>query len=157
MHSRGLQPLQYAALAALVLGPIIGATAVAQTGPAQVPVTIDRTTIVPPPNTESNGQGVVAVTFTDHATQPATRVVLDVLSPSGNPIARINDIGTFSPNVAISHRFYLMGVGQVPGKVEVDAVTLADGTVIESRPARVMPRRQQPMGYEVQMAGGGNG
>jgi hypothetical protein len=141
--------VQYLGFALLVVGPIIGSTALAQT--SAFPIALDRSTVLPPIQ-DSNHLGIVAVTFTNHAAIPAKRVVLDVVTTDDAMVARINDYGTFSPGVAISHRYYLLGVGKTPQRVVIDSATMADGSVIENRP-HAMPRRQQAMGYEVQMAG----
>lgn len=66
------------------------------------------------------------VRFSDIATEPISRVTFTL-----DDGARINDVGTFSPGVAINHNLRLASAGAT--SCVVSAVTFADGATWSSK------------------------
>lgn len=108
-----------AAFALLAAPPTIALAALATPDP----IVINHVQVQPTGN--SFGAGFVNVVFTNTSNVTATEVVFELVGEGG--FQRINDVGTFTPGVQISHAF--LYYAHTPNeRVEVAEVDFADGT-----------------------------
>jgi hypothetical protein len=88
------------------------------------PIVINHVQVQPTGN--SFGAGFVTVTFTNTSSVTATEVVFELSGAGG--FQRINDVGTFTPGVQITHGF--LYYAHTPNEnVKVAEVDFADGTI----------------------------
>ena len=103
-------------------------------------IQLERYYVDPAPYSEWGGPAIVAVSFVNHGTIPATDVLFDVRGEDG--ISKIDDVGTFSPGVQIHHEFRSFTFPTNP-TVRVAAVRYADGSMWNaSDNVTPLPRRQ---------------
>jgi hypothetical protein len=74
-----------------------------------------------------NTTGIADVTFVNTSNVPATEVDF-TLSSNGEPLATLRDVGTFSPNVSVSHTFANDQTAR-DEQLSIAEVKFADGTV----------------------------
>jgi hypothetical protein len=74
-----------------------------------------------------NTAGIAAVTFVNTSNVPATEVDF-TLSSNGEALKTLRDVGTFSPNVTVSHTFANDQTAR-DQQLSVAEVKFADGTV----------------------------
>ena len=108
---------------------LLGASATAAFAQTNAPVTIVSSQAQPQiaDAGENNQQGVAGVTFVNTNIVPATEVDF-TLSSNGAPLATYRDIGSFAPNVRISHSFANDQTAR-DQQLSVARVTFADGSV----------------------------
>jgi hypothetical protein len=116
-----------AAIAALTILAGAPALALANTY-VPSPITIGNVDIQPQiSGTELNTPGSVSLAFRNVSNVAATDVTFD-LNSFGATVARIHDVGTFSPGATIRHRF-TDSANASTQTVRVAEVKFADGTV----------------------------
>jgi hypothetical protein len=125
-----MKPLSFAAVlgaAAVLAGlPVLGTAA----APANNTITLRSYEISDfSGNNEvsSSGQGHVRVSFRNDGDMAATAVIFDVLN-DGEYAGHIDDFGTFSKGVTITHQFHWVNVHQGES-LRIAQVRYADGTI----------------------------
>jgi hypothetical protein len=115
-----------AAAAAVLAAGLVPALVSAQT---TAPITIVASQAQPQISDTSayNESGIAQVTFVNTGNVPATEVDF-TLSSNGEALTTLRDIGTFAPNVTISHTFANDQIAR-DQQLSVSEVKFADGSV----------------------------
>jgi hypothetical protein len=129
----------------------IGAAALVAAAPqlaradGMTPTSIDLQSVTVTPESmkwTGGAPGDVRVAFVDTSTVAAREVIFQVIGASGAVVQQINDKGTFSPGVRITHHFPVAGVedGDI---VQVAAVRYADGSAWRADGAYIQSASRQ--------------
>lgn len=113
-------------LTSLILSSLIGLASPPPIELASCEVSKPVTVLINNDDSTSVGAAALHVRFSDIATEPISRVTFTL-----DDGATINDVGTFSPGVAINHNLRLASTAAT--SCVVSAVTFADGATWDAK------------------------
>jgi hypothetical protein len=111
--------------------------------PAATSVDLESVTVTPESITEIGAEpGLVRLVFVDTNAVAARDVVFQVIGASGAVLQQIDDRGTFSPGIHITHSFMVPGI-EDRDVVQVAAVKYSDGSTWIAKGAYILSPDQE--------------